>query len=190
MASGYGASGMFGSFINVTTNGTAQWYNVEGTGGAAGGDFGGTDLGTFDVGNGDTMTISGGEALTFKNGLSDVFNAKLNYSIQAVGGGTFFTELDLSFTANSSFTSAANGSNYTNGGDQQWSDSFSIDALSGLANGDYEIVIFTKASSSDGDHFHNNGGTNYNATFTVVPEPSSSALMGLGGLALILRRRR
>lgn len=33
-------------------------------------------------------------------------------------------------------------------------------------------------------------GMNLSAQFTVVPEPSSTALLGLGGLALILRRRR
>ena len=32
--------------------------------------------------------------------------------------------------------------------------------------------------------------THYNAGITAIPEPSSTALLGLGGLALIMRRRR
>ena len=36
----------------------------------------------------------------------------------------------------------------------------------------------------------NNGATFDNITVTAIPEPSSTALLGLGGLALALRRRR
>ena len=32
--------------------------------------------------------------------------------------------------------------------------------------------------------------THYNAGIAPIPEPSSTALLGLGGLALIMRRRR
>jgi 1,4-alpha-glucan branching enzyme len=39
--------------------------------------------------------------------------------------------------------------------------------LSGLTAGDYTIEIYFKATSSDGNHFSNNGGANYKATFTV-----------------------
>jgi MYXO-CTERM domain-containing protein len=41
-----------------------------------------------------------------------------------------------------------------------------------------------------GDRFSNNGGSNFIATFEVVPEPSK-ALFGMMGLfGLFLRRRR
>jgi hypothetical protein len=34
------------------------------------------------------------------------------------------------------------------------------------------------------------GGTNTISYTTVIPEPSSTALLGLGALALVIRRRR
>jgi len=41
------------------------------------------------------------------------------------------------------------------------------------------------------DHFSTSGASNTKAyTLTTVPEPSSAALIGLGGIALILRRRK
>ncbi|WP_227021327.1 PEP-CTERM sorting domain-containing protein [Oceaniferula marina] len=50
--------------------------------------------------------------------------------------------------------------------------------------GEYQIQL-SSANSPDGNHvFVDNIG------LTAVPEPSSAALLGLGGLALILRRRK
>lgn len=46
--------------------------------------------------------------------------------------------------------------------------------------GDNEPTQYTTAIDS----------LNYGITYTAVPEPSSTALLGLGGLALILRRRK
>ncbi|MGB0774497.1 MAG: PEP-CTERM sorting domain-containing protein [Akkermansiaceae bacterium] len=41
------------------------------------------------------------------------------------------------------------------------------------------------------DHFETTGTAgNTNYTLTAIPEPSSTALLGLGGLALVLRRRK
>ena len=57
--------------------------------------------------------------------------------------------------------------------------------------------MYFGGSSNDGDkallHLSAAGETVFlNAVndFTAVPEPSSTALLGLGGLALILRRRK
>lgn len=61
----------------------------------------------------------------------------------------------------------------------------------GLVNGDMATITFAlrDGSSADGltytlDNFELEG------TITPVPEPSSAALLGISGLALVLRRRR
>ncbi len=46
-------------------------------------------------------------------------------------------------------------------------------------------------AGSFSDHFSTTGASNNTGyQLTAVPEPSSTALLGLGGLALILRRRK
>ncbi len=195
MTCAHGATGMFGSYVNVTTNGTASWYDLTPPGGTRNSDptdFDGLGLGTFDPGAGDTLTLSGAEGLTFKNNGGDVTGMTFSYSIKPAGASHSFTDVTVGWTSDATFNDAA-GTQYTNSGDQKWSDSSSwapVDMLSGLSNGDYEIQVYIKASTNEGDRYHNNGGANYTATFTVVPEPSSAALLGLGGLALILRRRK
>jgi len=57
-----------------------------------------------------------------------------------------------------------------------------------------ELSGNTAYTGGNGNFFHNATGAAGNArfatTFETVPEPSSTALLGLGGLALIMRRRK
>ena len=55
----------------------------------------------------------------------------------------------------------------------------------------YTIDVSTGSASLVGSALVNNWeGLAWSASPSAVPEPSSTALLGLGGLALILRRRR
>lgn len=60
----------------------------------------------------------------------------------------------------------------------------------------FNRINSTTSSYTEGEAIHNGGlfGGNWDVAATVntsaVPEPSSTALLGLGGLALILRRRK
>ena len=64
-------------------------------------------------------------------------------------------------------------------------------ALPDVVAGDsLEVRLYFSDSSTSTTRFHRLDAATVNATVTPVPEPSSAALLGLGALALILRRRR
>lgn len=71
----------------------------------------------------------------------------------------------------------------------------STDTASGNANPSDEVTFdtpsesFTVKYATGGDGFRVRA-IDFSVTVDVIPEPSSSALLGLGGLALILRRRK
>jgi len=176
--SSFAASGIYQSFGIIKINAsTAQYYDMQAATGNP--DFQGASFGTFDTTVGNTLTLVGGEINTFKNGLSDVTGAFYDYRVFKVGDtpGSFI-EFSLPFNSN------------LGGGDQKWDrTNQNANLLTGLNNGNYTLEVFARATSSDGPHFSNNGGSNYKASFTVVPEPTSAAL-GLIGAGLLLRRRR
>jgi len=177
--SSFAASGIFESFGIIKINAsTAVYYDMQAATGNL--DFQGASFGTFNSTVGNTLTLVGGEIKTFKNSGSDVTGAFFDYRVFKVGDTPgSFNEFSLPFN-----------SNLPSAGDQMWDKTDeNVDLLAGLSNGDYTLEVFARATSTDGDHFSNSGGSNYTASFTVVPEPSS-ALLGLLGAGLLLRRRR
>ncbi len=187
----YGSSGIFGAYLGITVDSVESIYGENQPGPNTVTGFNGADLGSVSVG--ETVLLSYGEVLTYKNGGSDVFGASVSYRVYPTGSPTgSHTEVAINFGSNATFTDVA-GNEFTSGGDQSWNNiTSSPDLADSLDAGDYTVEVFWKATSSDGDHFVNNGGSNYTATFTVVPEPSTyAALAGLGMMALaVLRRRR
>ncbi len=187
------ACGIFGGNINVNSSGAGDaWMSLN--------DFNGHDYGQFNPDSGDTLILVGAEGLTWQNGGSDFGSVTLNYSIQprpdgpTVPHGSFMGADLASASAGSSVTDSLNdtydaGEGSTN---ELWSLSWDTpNVLAGLEKGKYELQVFLSGTTTpDGDQYLNNGGPNYTAYFEVVPEPSSAALLGLGGIALILRRRK
>ena len=53
-----------------------------------------------------------------------------------------------------------------------------------------DLFIAFGTGTAGADNGDNNFATVDNVNLTAVPEPTSTALLGLGGLALILRRRK
>jgi hypothetical protein len=141
-------------------------------------------LGSFNPFAGDSLLLIGGEALTYKNGMSDVTGAFVNYSID---GGSF-SSISLTFNEDN-----VNG----NTGDQRWANTnFAIDLLAGQSLGTHTLSFYVSATTngleSDPVVYDNAGGANFNTSFTVVPEPSTWAMM-FAGFAVLLgaqRRRR
>lgn len=188
----FGATGTFGSGVTFSTTSTEGTPIASGDRSSA---SAATDLGTFDIGAGNTLDLTGAGILTWKSDGGDVTAGRFEYRVYTVGStpGAFANQA-LGFGSNASFTEygvTANG-----GGDQFWGDSETygagftpVDLLAGRPTGDYEIEWFALALTNEGDRFENNFGDNYKATFTVVPEPAS-AVLGMIGSVLLLRRRR
>jgi hypothetical protein len=203
--SAYAGSGIFGSGVELNANGalTNTLYALNDSGGTRLKPVGSTatldetswangseavpvlNLGTFNPGAGNSLTLTGGALLTFKNGGSDVTGAFLDFRVFPAGSPSgLFTEFSLPF----------NEDNVAgNTGDQRWaSETQSFNLLSGLPNGSYELGVFLRETSTDGGAFSSNGGANYGATFQVVPEPSTwvAGAMALVGCFYLRYRRR
>ncbi len=187
--SGHAATGLFDQFVIINT-GTNTYYDIGAS--TANAEFQGSNLGTFNPGGGSTMSL-GGQGKSFKNNGSDVTGMELYYRVwQGAESGTF-TPFNYAFQINN-----VGGTS----GDQQWGSDvagsnptafYTSNVLSGLANGSYTLEVFSRINTNGVNTgnpvFNNVGGANYEATFTVVPEPSR-ALLGLIGLVGILSRRR
>ncbi len=127
------------------------------------------NLGTFDPTVGQTLTLTGGSLLTFKSSTSDVTAAFIDFQVFSGAPSSSFTE--FSIPVNEDLTVG-------NAGDQRWAiENQTFDLLFGLSDGTYILDVFLRETSSDGGAFSNNGGANYGATFTVVPEPSTLSLL-------------
>jgi len=191
LTSAQAASGIFGAYVGITPQGgseTVYGENQPGSNTVAA--FGGANLGSINVG--ESLTISYGEVLTFKNDGSDVSGANVNYRVFETGSTPgAFNAISLNFGSDATFTDVA-GNQFTNSGDQTWrSVSSSPDVASGLSEGDYRLEIFWDAATTDGGSFVNDGGSNFVADFSVVPEPSAFALIaGFAGLLFVMTRRR
>lgn len=186
----FGASGIFGTGVVIGVNGTKTLYTTTLPGDSRHAPISVTapsivtglpsNLGTFDTGVGNTLTLMGGEALTYKNGTDNVTGANIFYSIDSGS----FTSFALSFNENN-----VNGSS----GDQRWWGEGAGINLTGLSNGTHTLDVYYTApftfTGGSGTHVIDNSGAFYSTSFTVVPEPTSAAL-GLLGVTLLLRRRR
>lgn len=179
------ATDIFGSYVQIgsTVYGGAEWGATDVT------NLDGANLGTFNVG--DTLNIADAEVQTFKNGASDVTGAEYQWRVWSGTPGGAFSVVALGFTSDAPFTSLA-GNTASGGGDQNWGTPASTpNILASLDAGSYSLEVFFRAFTNEGDRFSNNGGNNFVATFTVVPEPGTLALLGVGMATLgIVRRRR
>jgi hypothetical protein len=180
-------TGIFGGYIVLNINGTGDtFYKLENPGDNVNPTFNGTSLGTFNP-SVNSLFFSGGEALTFKNSGGDVTAATIYYRIFEAGNPTgSFNAANLPFANNISGNPGEE--------DQRWQSLAPNDnLLFNLAPGNYTLQTYVDANTNEGTRFLNNGGANYNASFTVVPEPSTLSLLAgpaILGAWFFVRRRR
>jgi hypothetical protein len=142
------------------------------------------NLGTFNPSAGNTLTLLGGSMLTYQGG-GDVVepNVVLEYAIDPIGTEGNWAGSDVLPLTQSGVASTP--------GNMRWSDeSQTVNLLNGLSAGTYVLETYALANSSVGILYENNGGGNYGAEFTVVPEPSSWALAIVGGCGMLTFLRK
>ena len=195
--------GIGSDYVHVTANGSGTWYNVgTGTIGTAS-PFEGLNLGAYDPAT-DSLSITDVQINTFKSGPGNVTNSDLFYNIHLMGSSDGpFTQLSLGFGHNVStdgpFTDIG-GQNFPNGGDQRWQGiTPTANLVSGLADGNYVLEVYSRITGTDGGSsfnvFNSNTGDNFSATFSVVtaavPEPSAflfgGLICGIVGLVQVVR---
>lgn len=191
------ATGMFGGYIMINT-GSSTLYDLQSYGGPNNNtDFGGSTITGSGAGGSlipgtDVLKITNASGMTFKNGGGNVTGVQLNYRVYKVGDtpGAFQTA-SLAFGSNAPSTDIS-GNSFTGSGDQEWRNlvgDIDLLALATAGAGNYNIEVFLRAFTNEGDRFINNGGANYVALFSI-PEPSRALLCLVGGFGFLLRRRR
>jgi len=175
------------SWIAVDNGTTIDWYSLWNE---TPGTFDGAFLGVYAPA--DTLAIDAYDVKTWKTDPSDVTGAEYFYTVYPFANRPaepVFTSLGSAVLLDDDMGDGA-------GGNQKWgiSDSIGADLLTGLSGvGTFTVEVYGRVDglSPDQSIFDNNNNPagNYQATFTLVPEPATWALMVLGGCLLAIRRR-
>jgi len=132
------------------------------------------------IGTANSLILKGGINHTWKNSNGNICSGRLYYRVYKDGDtpGSFSSQINMSFSANHSFTTNAVPSNVISGGsgDQRWQvNNQNINLLSNInSSGTYVLELYFQATgsgssnSSCGDTFtNNNGGNNFRLFFNV-----------------------
>lgn len=161
--------------------GNDVWYTASGAGAwATGGAFDGADFGVVSA-----LTL-GGQAATWQGGSGDTT-------------ATMFWEVFQGATSQGSGNMNMDWLNNTGGefgNDSTWENTTGVNVAFGLAaSTEYTVAAWFNAVQDNGVDpavtVWDSGTGNYVASFetTAIPEPATMSLLGLGALAMVLRRK-
>lgn len=168
------------AYVSDTTAGVDQiWYDLNGSAQAQ--DFAGADLGDFT-----TNLWLGGQTGFWSDG-QGVEYITMHYNIggDATASGTISYTFQSYSAPDDQWGTDVNGANASD---------LSLDLIAAhsLDAGNYTLAVWVEGKANNrGAIFDNASGSNYNATFSVVPEPGTFALLaGLLSFAYIALKRR
>lgn len=156
--------------------GAEVWYTASGSGTwATGGAFQGADFGVVSA-----LTL-GGQAATWQGGSPNTT-------------ATMFWEVfegEVSQSSGSMNLTWLNNTGGEFGTDSTWENVTGQNVAAGLApETEYTVAVwFNAVQDGTTTVWDSNGGLNYTADFQTIPEPATMSLLGLGALAMVLRRK-
>ncbi|MDB2310581.1 PEP-CTERM sorting domain-containing protein [Opitutales bacterium] len=168
------------AYVSDTSAGVdPSWYDLNGN--AQPDDFQGADLGDF------TTNLWLGGQTGFWSNNEGVSYITMNYSItgDATASGSISYAFQSFSSPNDQWGTDINGDNASDA-------SLDLINVHSLAPGDYNLAVWVEGKpNSSASVYDSNSGSNYNASFSVVPEPGTYALLaGLLGLSYVAMRRR
>jgi len=151
------SAGFNSTYIILQLNGgSVNYYDLNAT--TSNPDFQSASLGDFGPNN--SLLLKGAEHNVWKCGGCDLTSTRLNYRIYLTASPTgSYSNINIPYSSGSN--------NGCGGQDQRWkSDGNSINLLSGLTiQGNYTIEVYSDATTTCGNAYASNGGSNYKATF-------------------------
>lgn len=139
----------------------------------------------------DALTDNNYISFTLTTGGSTVDLSSLNFSYQISGGGATPGAYLLAESVGGTFDAAdliAGGDSVLPAGQANTTINFDLTSVADITTDtEFRLYLSTTASTNWGFAFDN---IQLEGTTTAIPEPASAMLCGLGGLLLLLRRRR
>lgn len=170
----WGATGWYQDYILASIDGGADGYFWIGDDPSFGTQFAGANFGNV-------VTLE--------------FGADMRYWGDEPGdareGGAYYYSID-----GGAFTEVVWTHNDIGGNDWQGLAPTTVNVAQGLSAGAHTVAVYAKSwgqglgENGLGDDFLGSEGTPFSASFTVVPEPATMALFGLGLIGAVIYRRR